>query len=172
MRSLVITAVLATLLIVLVPRRALSQADTTLHVSQVMSPAELDATGVSTLSAEQRAALDAWLARYTSTVAQTVQRTASPPQEIVIRRPSVERAFRVARVIDDGGSVALDDGTVWAVNLPSRPTVDTWQVGDYVLVRRSAVAVNIGSTIFDYTLVNGRNARHSRVAVRLVGRTQ
>jgi hypothetical protein len=171
MRTLVITAALAFALIALAPRRALSQADTSLHVTQVMSPAELDSTGIAALSPEQRTALDAWLARYTAAVAQSTQRMTSAPQEIIIRHASVRNGFRVTRVLDDGGSVALDDGTVWAVDLPERPTVDTWQVGDFVLVRRSPVAVNIGGTIFDYTLINGRSAQHSRIPVRLVGRS-
>lgn len=97
------------------------------------------------------------------------QRVTSPPQVIVIRHPSVRNAYRVTRVLDDGGSVELDDGTVWAIYLPGRPTVDTWQVGDAVEVRRSSVTVNIGSTIFDHTLINGRSATHSRISARLVG---
>src|SRR5690348_5325191 len=124
MRTLVLIAALA-VLTVLAPRRALGQADTTLHVSQLMSPAERDSTGISTLNPEQRAALDAWLTRYTATAARIAQR-AAPPQEIVIRHASVRNGFRVVQILNDGSSVTLDDGTVWEVDLADRPTVDTW----------------------------------------------
>jgi hypothetical protein len=161
-------AAVAAALLVLAPCRALSQADTTLHVTQFMSPAELDSTGLSTLTGAQRAALDAWLARYTATMAaQMAQHTA--PQAIVIRHASVANGFRVSQVLGDGSRVALDDGTVWKIDLPDRPTVDTWRVGDFVLVRQNPAPERGGQEEFAYTLQNGRDRRDPAKA-RLVGR--
>ena len=167
MRTLVLTAALAALT-ALAPARALSQTDTTLHVSQLMSPAERDSTGISTLTPTQRAALDAWLTRYTATTARIVQRAA--PQEIVIRHASVRNGFRVVQILNDGASVVLDDGTVWEVNFPDRPTVDAWRVGDFVLVRRSAIELNDVARTFPFALLNGRVPFNSSIAARLVGR--
>lgn len=167
MRTLVLTAALAALT-VLAPARALSQTDTTLHVSQLMSPAERDSTGISTLTPAQRAALDAWLTRYTATTARIVQRAA--PQEIVIRHASVRNGFRVVQILNDGASVVLDDGTVWEVNVRDRPTVDAWRIGDFVLVRRLAIELNDVAREFSFALINGRVPFNSSIAARLVGR--
>lgn len=168
MRALATGAVIVAALVALAPGRAASQTDTTLHITQFMSPAERDSTGIATLSAEQLAALDAWLARYTAATAmQIAQHT--PPQAITIRRPSVRNGFRVVRIIADGSSVVLGDGTVWKIDPADRPTTDTWRVGDFVLVRRDPAPVRSGQETFDYTLSNGRDRRDPPRA-RLVGR--
>ncbi|HEX5439028.1 MAG TPA: hypothetical protein VFW98_17885 [Gemmatimonadaceae bacterium] len=172
MRTVIPGAVLAAAFIgvaAMAPSRAQAQADTSLHISQYMTGAELDSTGLSTLNPAQRAALDAWFANFAATAAQTVQRTQAPPQELVIRHASVRNGFRVSQVRDNGSSVALEDGTVWKIAPDDRATTDTWHTGDFVLVRRSPVTVDLGGEQFAFTLVNGRNIQ-SKTAARLIGR--
>lgn len=182
-------------------------------IDRVMSPEELARTGIGQLSAQQRVALEAWLARYTAAVAQVARRhndadidpdarvrrldpdeaahvsapdddsaadeTTPPPTVFAAPTPAVRDADRpragrahprtapvgdrVLRNIDDGSFVMLADGTMWEINLPDRPTSDTWTAGDYVIVRRDPAPVGD----YDYILVNG--AAHGSARARFAG---
>jgi hypothetical protein len=76
---------------------------------------------------------------------------------------SVWNAQRIRRVIGDGSHVMLNDGTVWEVYLPDRPSVDTWKPGDLLVVREAAVMQGD----YDYTMKDGRTRK--LVWARLVG---
>jgi hypothetical protein len=65
---------------------------------------------------------------------------------------NVACGVRIAKVVDGGTLVELQDGTVWEVYLPNRPSTVTWRKGDYVLVQRNPLAR--GS--YDYVIINGR----------------
>ena len=83
---------------------------------------------------------------------------------------SVRRGFRVLSVAEDGTLVTLEDGIVFEVYLPDRPSAFRWQEGDFVLVRdRDASVGSLGPVgRYDLLLINGRD--ESAASVRFAGR--
>lgn len=182
-------AFLSLLALALVAPPAAAQREETPTLSQIMSEREQQETGIASLSAAQRAELEAWLARYTATVTSVARsgRAAAPraerrggegdaearelpairrvdgPQRIARAPRTVPDAARVLRMMDGGDFVMLDDGTVWEVYLPDRPATVNWASGDAVRVRQRPAPVGA----FDYDLIYG--PRRERVAVRFAG---
>jgi hypothetical protein len=156
----------------LIAAPARSQTDSTLHMDQVMSPAEMQATGVSSLTPEQRAALDAWLVRYTNTLAiiarHGAEQAATSATGEVGEPLSVYDGHRIRDVAQDGGRITLQDGTVWDVYLPDRPSADTWKKGDFVLVSIRGAFIASQGQPYDHLIVNGRT--HSTASARIEGR--
>jgi hypothetical protein len=76
---------------------------------------------------------------------------------------SVNSAYRLARVIDEGTHVVLADGTIWEIYLPDHPSVNTWRPGDLLIVRESSVTQGE----YDYLLKDSRT--RGAVRARLVG---
>jgi hypothetical protein len=83
---------------------------------------------------------------------------------------SVRRGFRVLSVAEDGTLVTLDDGIVFEVYLPDRPSAYRWQEGDFVLVRdRDAPIGSLGPVgRYNLLLINGRD--ESVASARFAGR--
>ena len=141
-----------------------AQSDPAPRMSDVMSPSELRATGIASLTVAQRAELDAWLVRYTGIVERAASHGAQTDAPAAVGGdnggvsyagpPNAEYGSRITDVRDGGGFVKLADGTVWEVLLAKRPEADTWKVGDYVLV--SARAVVMGGDYY-FELINGRS---------------
>ncbi|HJU64584.1 MAG TPA: hypothetical protein VJ596_02855 [Gemmatimonadaceae bacterium] len=178
-------ACLALLALALVPRSAFAQRDSAPNLSALMSERERQETGVSSLNAAQRAELEAWLARYTATVTSVARAGRGMPQRIesdtgaatdlppvrrvdgprrIMRAPrTLPDAARVLRLMDGGDFVMLDDGTMWEVYLPDRPTTVNWASGDGVRVRQRPAPIGE----YDYDLIYG--PRRERVAVRFAG---
>jgi hypothetical protein len=147
-------------------------------VSEVMSPADQQRTGVDHLTPEQRFALDAWLTRYTAELrpepsdddrAIAAETDGSDDAPL----PSGQRELRKApltappgtRLIstpDEGTYVRLADGTLWEVYLPDRTSTVTWRRGDYVVVSRAAS----GSGDYDYVLTDA--SARARALARFV----
>jgi hypothetical protein len=147
-------------------------------MADVMSPADLRQTGVASLTSAQRAALDAWLARYTAIVERASARGAqaandaasspggdAPANESYAGPLAVPYGSRIAEVKDGGTYILLSDGTEWEVYLPNRPSTITWQQGDYLIVAGRAVELN-GQYFFQ--LFNGKDG--SSAAVRWRGK--
>ena len=174
-RTLMFSAVLAALLSSVAPLPA--QDDPSAPVlSDVMSPSDLRETGVASLTPSQRAALDAWLARYTAIIERAASRGAQAahdahssgggtPNESYAGPLAVPYGSRIAEVKDGGTYILLSDGTEWEVYLPNRPSTMTWGSGDYLIVAGRAVELN-GQYFFQ--LVNGRDG--SSAAVRWRGK--
>jgi hypothetical protein len=165
------------------------------RLERLMSPRELRETGVSRLNVRQRAAFDAWLARYTATVATvaTMSRQTAParppvaspagmpageaaprplrplrlPLEVAVVR-GVQRGVRVRQVASDGSAVTLENGTRWEVYMPDRPSSAAWQVGDVVVVREQPAPIAAPTGTYDFTLINGDTGR--AVSARIGGR--
>jgi hypothetical protein len=181
-------ALLSLLTLALVAPPASGQRDDAPTLATIMSEREQQETGVASLSAAQRAELEAWLARYTATVTSVARsgRLAAPraeradsgargapelppiqrvdgPRRMVRAPRTVPDAARVLRLMDGGDFVMLDDGTVWEVYLPDRPTTVNWASGDGVRVRQRPAPIGA----FDYDLIYG--PRRERVAVRFAG---
>lgn len=85
-----------------------------------MSPTEFDSAGLSKLSTEELAALDAWLLRYTAGEAEMLQRT---NQEV---RSAAQDSSIVSRLLPpfqgwDGNTLfRLENGQVWKQRQPGR----------------------------------------------------
>jgi hypothetical protein len=130
------TGALAIAVATLLPLSALlAQVDSTLRVDRIMTDAELQETGVSSLAPAQRAALEAWLTRYALAVATLARQAQVARTSVDLHFEPTPQGLRVREVADGGGTVVLDDGSVWKIELGDRPRTITWQQGDYVLVR-------------------------------------
>jgi hypothetical protein len=184
MRMLYIAAAIAAAAPAVVPVHLAAQADTTIRVERVMTARELRETGLGTLTGPQRAALDEWLARYTATVVDMTRQSARQTgataaqrnpyvggQQITIGTvapgtiytPSGFRAFRIQSNLDGGGFVQLDDGTIWEIYLPDRPSSGAWRAGSIVELR--VRPDRIGQ--YDHLLVNAGDG--SRASARFAG---
>ena len=142
------------------------------RMADVMSPAEIRETGVASLTPAQRAALDAWLARYTGIIERAAGQgaqaaaNAAPAggeNETYAGPTAMPYGSRIAEILDGGTKIVLGDGTIWEVNLPDRPATTTWKQGDYVIV--AARAIELNNTYF-FQLINGRDGTTAAVAWR------
>ena len=160
-------------------------------LDRVMSAQERQATGIARLNAAERAALEAWLARYTATVSaavlgmtqsgvvpvstpnsgQAVPRMQEPnrTQEPAPRpsydtlHPRTIAGAKLFRSTGGGTFVMLEDGTMWEIYLPHRPETATWQEGDFIRVRHDASPVGD----YEHQLVSAPGS--SRVSARFAG---
>lgn len=163
------------------------------RLDELMSPEQRRATGVDRLSAAERAALEAWLGRYTATVAAVSRSVSAPapsaPAEVAAGRrifpgavaevaggPCVSsrpraRALRdgamLCDAVDGGSFLTLEDGTMWEVYLPDRPTSVTWRPGDFVLLREDPAPVTVAGESYGFQLDDGTRGR---VRARYAGR--
>jgi hypothetical protein len=181
---LCIAATIAAAAPAVVPAPLVAQVDTTIRIERVMTARELRETGLGTLTGPQRAALDEWLARYTATVVDMSRQTARQAgaagpranpyaggQQITLSNvapgtiytPSGMRAFRVQANLDGGSFVQLDDGTIWEIYMPDRPSSGAWRAGSIVELR--ARPDRIGE--YDHLLVNAGDG--SRASARFAG---
>jgi hypothetical protein len=99
------------------------------------------------------------------------QDTVTPPQQMgALIQMSVRRGFRVLSVSEDGTLVTLEDGIVFEIYLPDRPSAFRWREGDFVLVRdRDAPIGSLGPVgRYDLLLINGRD--ESAASARVAGR--
>jgi hypothetical protein len=151
-----------------------AQAGDAPRMADVMSPAEMQATGISYMTPVQRAALDAWLARYTGIVerasshgaqnaagnASSSGSTSGSGAEML---PPFPYGSRVAAIEDGGTTILLADGTVWEVNLPDRTNTARWAKGDYVIIGPRAIELN---NEFFFQIVDGRDGTSAAVKWR------
>lgn len=169
------------LLVAQEPAQPRSPAPAVPTLDALMSARDYRATGVSRLSAAERAALERWLARYTTTVAaaarsaaraQDSARAPAPLAEVV--RPSRSTAAQVAlgaivevaSVLSGGGFLVLADGTMWEVWVGDQIKTAVWSPGDRVIVREQAAPP---AEFFRLQFENGRAG--SMVTVRYAGST-
>lgn len=159
-------------------------------LDRVMSAQEREASGVARLNASERAALEAWLARYTATVSAAVQGMQpgnvpvsaprstptlprlqeQPRTQEPAPRPSFETLHprtiagaKLFRSTGGGTFVMLEDGTMWEIYLPHRPESATWQQGDFIRVRHDASPIGD----YEHQLVSAPGS--SRVSARFAG---
>jgi hypothetical protein len=168
------TALRATALAALIPlARLQGQADSTLRVGRLMTDGELQATGVSSLAPEQRAALDAWLTRYALAVATLARQAQVSRTSVDLHFDPTPQGLRVREVADGGGTVVLDDGSVWKIELGDRPRTITWEPGDYVLVRvRPAPTDGNAFVLVNSDEEDSAGRRNTSAAARFGGRRE
>jgi hypothetical protein len=73
--------------------------------------------------------------------------------------------FDIDSVTEGGRYVALQNGTVWEVDISDRATTGSWEAGNFVAIRR-IWAPRDG---YDWLLTKSENVQQS-AAVKLVGR--
>lgn len=153
--------------------------DTAIRVGDFMTPEEASAIGVSKMTAQQRAAFDAWLDRYTAVVLRVARQQNESAMHDMHQmhgapgmaghemhgtgmasmqggRPTYPRnGARIAEMLRGGGWVRLEDGSLWEIYAPDRVATDNWKAGSYVVVRQRNIAVNSGNAQYDMLLVNG-----------------
>ncbi len=93
-------------------------------MAQVMSPGELTATGVSTLSVLQRQQLDEWLTAYTRRVLRVGMNQACRDWD----KDSLES------VADDGKILTTDSGDILEVDALDRIDTALWEGSDDILL--------------------------------------
>ena len=132
-------------------------------IDQMMSQDEIDATGVGTLSPEQREALGAWVTRRSNPMTST--RAGMGAEGCIWCRYGVglPLGLYVREVIDGGSYVTLEDGSSWEIRLPDRPVASSWQPGDFVELKRIWAPVDR----FEILLAHGDR---DEAAARIAGR--
>ena len=103
------------------------QSGPVITVEKVMTVEELKATGVSTLTREQRAALDQWLSEYTVKLIQLAQRaeTRAPigPGTTATSYTGSSGGHWIKSKVSNGSMIILEDGSMWEINSVDR--IDT-----------------------------------------------
>ena len=142
-------------------------AQQSLPLSQVMTPQEMKETGMDNLSPDQRAAMEAWLGRWTqSVISQSPSyRQSEDVSQWVNQWPSYEQPSNeeispkqrqekqrqnqeVLRVLNNGQVIELKDGSSWRIGDTYQYVSTQWQRGQRILVSDS------GNSLFPYWLTN------------------
>ena len=100
------------------------EAQVTLTMSDVMTPSELEATGVSGLTEAQRRALDQWLQRYTLRVLEVAQGAAG--QTSAGGYAGLGSGHWVREKVDGGEIIILEDGSMWEISSIDRIYTRLW----------------------------------------------
>ncbi len=113
MRRIALAPLLVLIICVAVASVVAQQNSNTLRMDQVMTPDELRATGVATLTPAQRVALDRWLNKYTLTLARVLKGT-SPAGTRADCSPAVESNISGEFAGWSGETIfKLDNGQIW-----------------------------------------------------------
>jgi hypothetical protein len=98
-----------------------------LSIDRVMTPAQLEATGVASLSPTQRAALDRWLTEYTLRVVQGAKGGDPIPGGTPAAYGGIGPGHWVMRVSSGGRVVLLEDGSLWEIQAADRAQTGIWR---------------------------------------------
>jgi hypothetical protein len=98
----------------------------TLTIEQVMTPTELRATGVVTLTATQKAALNRWLNDYTQLILKVNKGEASTPVARTGEYLFVGSGHWIDSVSIGGRVVTLEDGSLWEINPVDQIDTSLW----------------------------------------------
>jgi hypothetical protein len=123
-------------------------------IDRVMTEDQLQATGVRTLTAAQRAALDRWLSEYTLRVIQFAQRSASPstgsPASGAASYTGGSGGHWIKSKANNGAIIILEDGSMWEINSLDRIDTALWLPISNVTILKASSPVGD----YKYTLVN------------------
>jgi len=98
-----------------------------LSIDQVMTPAQLEATGVASLNPSQRAALDRWLTEYTLRVVQGAKGGDAMPGGTPAAYGGIGSGHWVMKVSSGGRVVLLEDGSLWEIQAADRAQTGIWR---------------------------------------------
>jgi hypothetical protein len=154
-----------TLLIAVTLSRTLvctAQQPQTIRLGELMTPEEMRITGVNTLNAVQRAALDRWLTDYTVKVEKIIQAsnatTSNPTSNPTAPTyAAVGKGHWIQSTSSGGVMIMLEDGSIWEVNTVDRVDTMLWLPVNNITVLRATCPV----ADYKYLLMNtedGKNA--------------
>jgi hypothetical protein len=127
-----------------------------LALDKLMTKDEQKATGVSKLSAEERAALEDWLTRFALTVTtETAKRLGASGKSGTY--VGVGQKHWVSEKIDSGALIKLEDGSVWQISPIDKINTILWLPTDNVVVIESS------NVQYPYKLVGRRDAAEARL---------
>ncbi|HUS04966.1 MAG TPA: hypothetical protein VMZ52_01630 [Bryobacteraceae bacterium] len=106
----------ASLLGVVLASSAFAQSEPVITIDKVMTGEELRTTGIGSLTAAQRAALDHWLSAYTVQVLQYTQASGKPAASTPGTYVGSGGGHWIKSKADNGGIISLEDGSMWAIN--------------------------------------------------------
>ena len=120
-----------------------------LWIDKVMSPEEMRITGITTLTPEQRKALDLWLFQYTGRLIHRSQ-PAGGTEALERSYLGVGGGHWIKSKGNGGTLIVLEDGSVWEINSLDRIDTALW------LPITDVTVLNASSPIgeYRYTLVN------------------
>lgn len=121
-----------------------------LSIEQVMTPAQVRATGVAGLSGAQRAELNRWLNEYTIRVLQVATGGGPVPRGTPSTYAGIGSGHWVKKVSNGGRVVELEDGSLWEINAIDRIDTMLWLPITNITV--AAARTPIGE--YKYTLIN------------------
>jgi hypothetical protein len=133
-----------------------AQQTQTIRLGELMTPEEMRATGVNTLNAEQRAALDRWITDYTVKVAKIIQASNASTPNASTSNPStptygaIGKGHWIQSTSSGGAMITLEDGSIWEVNPIDRVDTMLWlPVTDITVFRATSPVAD-----YKYLLVN------------------
>lgn len=131
-----------------------AQSSPGLTIDQVMTEDQQQATGVRTLTAAQRAALDRWLSEYTLRVIQFAKRSASPSAAAspsgAANYPGGSGGHGIKSKANNGALVISEDGSMWEIDSLDRIDTALWLPISNITILKASSPVGD----YKYTLVN------------------
>jgi len=119
-------------------------------MDKVMTGDDLRTTGVGSLTAPQRAALDRWLSAYTMQVLQYAQGSGKPAGSAPSTYVGSGGGHWIKSKADNGGIIILEDGSMWEINSLDRIDTSLWlPITNITVIKASSP---IGD--YKYTLIN------------------
>jgi hypothetical protein len=109
--------------------RILAQ-DDSLAIERVMTPEEMQITGVASLTPQQEAALSAWLVRYTDNLMRVAPLVNATPLPGRYQNPGGARWLKMST--ENGALLGLDDGSVWQLKQGQEGYTELWKAGDEI----------------------------------------
>ncbi len=127
-----------------------------LSLDQVMTTDEQEKTGVSKLSAKERAALEEWLTRFTVTIATEVAKKSAGSGKSVVYSGFGQKHW-VREKIENGAFIKLEDGSLWQISPIDKINTMLWLPTDNVVVIES------GNPQYPYKLVGKRDTAEAKL---------
>jgi len=97
-----------------------------LKIDQVMTPDELRSTGVAALMPSQRAALDAWLNKYTLQVLAVATKGNDKSASVASSYSGIGSGHWIRERSDGGRFITLEDGSFWEINTVDQVDTALW----------------------------------------------
>lgn len=132
------------------------------RADQLMTPAELERSGLARLTPAERIVLDGLTADDDAGGEERAGTQGRRPFRMLPLPITAPPGSRLAATLEEGNYLRLADGTLWEVYLPDRTATVTWQRGDYIAVSRAPAGVGE----YDHVLANAphRTRAHARFA--------